>query len=101
MIMLRKSLALAAILATAPVFAQVPADKLATPPADAKVWSITDPGGTRHGQVSLWTAPDGTHWSRMSFNLRGFISELDQQDRFAADGTLQSLTVRGFTPGGD
>jgi cytosine/adenosine deaminase-related metal-dependent hydrolase len=86
---------------TAPAFADAPADNLATPPADAKVWSITDPGGTRHGQVSLWTAPDGTHWSRFSLNLRGFVSEVDEQNRFAADGTLQSIIVRGSTPGGD
>ncbi|HEY8696455.1 MAG TPA: amidohydrolase family protein [Rhizomicrobium sp.] len=85
----------------APAFADTPADNLATPPADAKVWSITDPGGTRHGQVSLWTAPDGTHWSRFSLNLRGFVSEVEEQNRFAPDGALQSIVVRGSTPGGD
>jgi len=81
--------------------AGTPADQLAKPPSDAKVWSITDLAGTRHGQVSLWTTPDGTHWSRFSLNLRGFVSEIDEQNRFAPDGTLQSMIVRGSTPGGD
>jgi imidazolonepropionase-like amidohydrolase len=92
---------LLALLLAAPAFAQTPVDQLAKPPSDAKVWTITDPGGTRHGQVSLWTDANGTHWSRYSLNLRGFVSETDEQNRFAADGTLQSLVVRGSTPGGD
>ena len=79
----------------------VPPAELARPPANAKVWSITDLAGTRHGQVSLWTAADGTHWSRFTINLRGFMSDVDEQNRFAPDGTLQSLIVRGSTPGGD
>ena len=99
--MLLKRLALTAVLVASPAFAQTPVDQLAKPPADAKVWSITDPGGTRHGQVSLWTDTGGTHWSRFSINLRGFKSELDEQNRFDPDGTLQSLVVRGFTTSGD
>jgi cytosine/adenosine deaminase-related metal-dependent hydrolase len=98
---LRKILALIALLVAAPALAQTPVDQLAKPPADAKVWSITDPGGTRHGQVSLWTDASGTHWSRFSLNLRGFVSEIDEQNRFAADGTLESMIVRGSTPSGD
>ena len=102
--MLCKPLALAAVLfaaAATTTIGQVPPDQLAKPPADAKVWSIVDPEGTNHGHIWLWTDAGGTHWSRQSFNLRGFISEFDEQNRFAADGTLQSLTVRGSTPGGD
>lgn len=99
--MLKTTLALAAVLAATSVFAQTPVDQLAKPPADAKVWSITDPGGTRHGQVTLWTAPDGTRWSRMDFNLRGFVSEIDQQMRLAPGGAIRSLVVRGSTPEGD
>jgi imidazolonepropionase-like amidohydrolase len=92
--------ALVALLGTAA--AQTPADRLAKPPADAKVWTITTNGGaTRHGQVSLWTDANGTHWSRFSLNLRGFISEADEQNRFAPDGSLQSMIIRGSTPGGD
>ena len=72
-------------LAQAPAPTQgTPTEQLAKPPADAKVWAITSGGGVaRHGQVSLWTASDGTHWSRFSFNLRGFASEVDEQNRFA------------------
>ena len=82
--------------------AGTPTEQLAKPPADAKIWAITSGGGAaRHGQVSLWTAPDGTHWSRYSMNLRGFVNEVDEQNRFAPDGTLQAMIIRGHTPGGD
>jgi len=103
--MLRRILVLAALIAATSSFAAapeaVPPDQLASPPADAKVWSITDPGGTRHGQVSVWTTPDGTRWSRMDFNMRGFISAIDQQMRLAPDGSIQSLVVRGSTTEGN
>ncbi|MBI3675357.1 MAG: amidohydrolase family protein [Proteobacteria bacterium] len=100
--MIRKLLILCATLIAIPAVAQTTVDKLAKPPADAKVWTITSSGGdARHGQVSLWTTPDGTQWSRMDFNLRGFVSEFDEQNRFAPDGSLESLVVRGFTPQGD
>jgi len=100
--MIRKVLCLLAMLFVVPALAQVPVDQLAKPPADAKVWTITSSGGAaRHGQVSLWTAPDGTHWSRMDFNLRGFVTEIDEQNRFAADGTLASMVVSGKVPEGD
>lgn len=83
-------------------FAQVPAEQLAKPPADAKVWTITSSeGAARHGQVSMWTSADGAHWSRFSMNLRGFIFEVDEQNRFAPDGQLTSMIVRGKVPEGD
>ncbi len=44
---------------------------------------------------------DGTHWSRTSLNLHGYVFETDEQNRFAPDGTLASLVVRGSTPLGD
>jgi len=101
--MIRKVLFLLAALFAVPALADgVPVEQLAKPPADAKVWTITSSGGAaRHGQISLWTTPDGTHWSRMDFNLRGFVSEFDEQNRFAPDGTLASLVVRGTVPEGD
>jgi len=99
--MLARPLALAAVLFAAAASAQVPPDQLAKPPSDAKVWSIVDPEGTNHGHIWVWTDAGGTHWSRQSFNMRGFISEFDEQNRYAPDGTLQSLTVRGSVPGGD
>lgn len=94
--------ACAAMVATEACAAGVPADQLAKPPADARVWTTTSGHGTvRHGQVSLWTTPDGAHWSRQSFNLRGFTTEIDEENRFAPDGTLQSLVVRGASNSGD
>ena len=101
--MIRKILFLMAALIAGPALADgLPADQLAKPPADAKIWTITSSGGdARHGQVSLWVDKDGTHWSRMDFNLRGFVSEIDEQNRFAADGTLASMVVRGTTTSGD
>jgi imidazolonepropionase-like amidohydrolase len=101
--MIRKILFLMAALIAGPAFADgVPADQLAKPPSDAKVWTVTSSAGAaRHGQVSLWVDKDGTHWSRFSFNLRGFVSEIDEQNRFAPDGTLSSMIVRGSTPPGD
>ncbi|HXL99320.1 MAG TPA: hypothetical protein VN932_05265, partial [Rhizomicrobium sp.] len=100
--MLRKALFLVAALGAAPALAQPAAAPLATPPADAKVWTLTSGGGeTRHGQVALWTDASGTHWSRMSLNMRGLVDELEEQNRFAPDGTLESLVVRGHVPEGD
>src|SRR5262245_9327215 len=101
--MIRKVLYLSAMLLAGPAIADTRADPhLPKPPADAKVWTLTSSNGaSRHGQISLWTAPDGTHWSRMSFNLRGFVTELDEQNRFASDGTLSSMVVRGHNPQGD
>src|SRR5215469_8406184 len=100
--MSRTSIVLATFLAAAPAFAQTPVEQLAKPPADAKVWTISNNNGAQqHGAISFWTDSNGTHWSRFSLNLRGFKSEVDEQNRFAPDGSLQSLIVRGFTPSGD
>src|SRR5947209_3573712 len=93
----------ALILATCGIaFGQVPPQQLAKPPADAQVWTITSGGGKiRHGQISLWTDSTGSHWSRMSMNLRGLVTEIDEQNRFAADGSIDSVIVRGRVPEGD
>jgi len=74
--MLRILLAVALeLLLASRLLAQVPVESLAKPPAGAQVWAITSSGGAaRHGQVSMWTTSDGTHWSRFSMNLRGFVS---------------------------
>ncbi|HET8824054.1 MAG TPA: amidohydrolase family protein [Terriglobales bacterium] len=82
--------------------AQAPVEQLAKPPANASIWTITSSGGAaRHGQVSTWTTADGTHWSRYSMNLRGFVSEVDEQNQFDPDGQLTSMIVRGKVPEGD
>lgn len=100
--MLRNTLIAIAVVVALPASAQTPVDQLAKPPADAKLWTITtNNGAVRHGQISVWTDKSGTHWSRFSLNLRGFITEFDEQDRLAPDGSLRSVVVRGKTPQGD
>src|SRR3984885_6479461 len=88
--------ALSAAIFAWPAFAQMPVDQLAKPPADAKIWTITSgDGSVPHGQVALWTDVQGTHWSRESLNLRGIVTEVDEQNRYAADGSLASIVIRG------
>ena len=75
--------------------------ELAKPPASGtQILTISSPGGS-HGKVVRWTAPDGTVWARESLLLRGFKTELDQQARLAADGSIREFVVRGTTPSGD
>ena len=62
-----------AALLAAPALAETPVDQLAKPPANAEMWTITSLGRRQHGQISSWITPDGTHWSRFSMNLRGFM----------------------------
>ena len=55
---------------------------LAKPPSDARVWTISSGNGASiHGHVWLWTDKSGTHWSRESLLLRGFVTEIDQQTK--------------------
>jgi imidazolonepropionase-like amidohydrolase len=84
----------------APALAQVPTDQLAKPPANAETWFITSSAG-KHGQSQRWTSADGARWSRESLGLRGFVTEIDQELRFAKNGALTSLIVRGTVPEGD
>ena len=82
---LRVAAALSAVILAWPAFGQVPIDQLAKPPADAKIWTITSGDGTvPHGQIALWTDKQGTHWSRESLNLRGIVTEIDEQNHYAA-----------------
>jgi imidazolonepropionase-like amidohydrolase len=75
-------------------------EQLAKPPADAEKWVITSTAG-QHGQSQRWTTPDGARWSRESLLLRGFITEIDQELRFAKNGALIGQSVRGTVPEGD
>ena len=54
-----------------------------------------------HGHSWRWTTSDGVRWSRESILLRGFVTEVDEQQRLASDGSPQTVTVRGVTPSGD
>lgn len=90
-----------ALLPIPAALAATPVADLAKPPANAEVWELTSVGGGHHGQEAHWVSEDGTHWSRFSMNLRGQVTELDQQMRLAPDGSIRSLVVRGFVPEGD
>jgi imidazolonepropionase-like amidohydrolase len=95
---LRTTAALLLLLATAVAHA---ADaKLAEPPADAETWVIVSAAG-QHGQSARWTTTDGVRWSRETMSLRGFKTDVEQQQRFAPDGALVRFEVRGRTPQGD
>ncbi len=99
--LLAAALALAVITLVPSTRAQpAPGANLAQPPANAESWVIRSTAGP-HGHSWRWTTADGVHWSRESILLRGFVTELDEQQRFGGDGSLQSMTVRGVTPSGD
>jgi hypothetical protein len=90
----------ALLLWTSRTQAQVPVDRLAKPPADARAFTILSPSGT-NGKAFLWTTGDGAHMSRESILLRGQVFELDQSVKFGKDGMPSAMIVRGFTPQGD
>lgn len=73
---------------------------LAKPPVDAEQYTIVSPAG-EHGHSFRWVLPDGTHMGRESENLRGQVFETDSAIRHGADGMIDRLTIRGFTPEGD
>ncbi|HZD49698.1 MAG TPA: hypothetical protein VE178_13230, partial [Silvibacterium sp.] len=95
-----KFLALALLFTSMTIRAQVPVDQLVKPPADAQRFIILSTAGT-HGKAFIWTAPDGSQWSRESILLRGQVWEMDQSIKLGADGMPSALIVRGVTPQGD
>lgn len=98
--MARLALVMALLLFVPALCAQVAADQLAVPPANARAFSIVSSAGS-HGKSLMWTAADGRLMSRESVLLRGMVTELDQKVALGADGMPASLVVRGFTPQGD
>lgn len=80
--------------------AQVPADQLAKPPANAQVFTILSTAGT-NGKGYIWTASDGSHMSRESILLRGQVWEVDQKVEIGKDEMPSAWVVRGVTPTGD
>ena len=98
---LRLILTFCLALALAPVApAQVPADQLMTPAADARRFVIVSSAG-EHGRGSLWRAADGTINARESLLLRGFVFEQDLSIRPGANGMPTRIVVRGVDPSGD
>lgn len=87
-------------LSAASSWAQVPADQLARPPADAKRYVIMSTAG-KHGEASEWTAADGTRWARASLVLRGQVWEIDEAVRLGSDGMVERYVARGISPQGD
>ncbi|MES2043447.1 MAG: amidohydrolase family protein [Pseudomonadota bacterium] len=93
------ALALTGLLSSS-VLAQVPADRLASPPADARHFIIESTGG-KHGDSWSWTAPDGTRMARESMNLRGQVWEIDYRGVPGSDGMPADVAIHGVTPQGD
>lgn len=92
--------ALALLLSASAAVAQIPADQLAQPPADATRFSIMSTAG-QHGWISEWTAPDGTLMGRMHLVLRGQVWDEDEATRIGSDGAIARYELRGSSPNGD
>lgn len=80
--------------------APTPVTELAHAPPDAQRFTILSTAG-RHGESTRWTDTKGQHWGRESILLRGQVFEVDDVARLGADGMLEQVVVRGFTPNGD
>lgn len=78
----------------------VPKEELLKPPADAVHYVVVSEAG-KHGDQWRWQLPDGRTAYRWSQELRGWITEMDQIDSVAPDGTIAATTVRGVTLAGD
>jgi imidazolonepropionase-like amidohydrolase len=89
----------AALLASG-ALAQVPAEQLAKPPADAARYIISSPAG-QHGESWMWTAPDGKRMGRESLLLRGQLWEVDSAETDDPIDPPSAITIRGVTPMGD
>jgi Amidohydrolase family len=73
---------------------------LATPPADARHYTISSTAG-KHGDVWSWTRPDGRVAYRMSMSLRGWVTEDDELVTVGKDRRPTAIAVRGYTDQGD
>jgi imidazolonepropionase-like amidohydrolase len=80
--------------------AQVPADQLAKPPADATQFTIMSTAG-QHGSIAVWTAADGTLMGRLHLVLRGQVWDEDEAIKVGGDGTIAGYELRGSSPNGD
>jgi imidazolonepropionase-like amidohydrolase len=78
----------------------VPKEQLLKPPADAVHYVVVSEAG-KHGDQWRWQLPDGRTAYRWSQELRGWITEMDQVNTLAPDGTIRALEVRGVTMSGD
>ena len=90
---------LAAVAPAAAATADVKASLL-TPPANARHYTISSPAG-KHGDNWSWRLPDGRVAYRMSLNLRGWITEVDEMVTLGADRRPTVLVIRGYTDDGE
>lgn len=91
--------------ASASLYAQITAppiskDQLMVPPAGARHYTIQSSAG-RHGDIWSWTMPNGHVAYRWSMNLRGWITEEDEQVTQGTDGRLTAISIRGYNDSGD
>jgi len=97
---MRTIIVLAASLLAGLAAAQTSVQSLAKPPAAALRFTIISTAG-KHGESARWTTSDGIRMGRESFLLRGQVFETDSASHVGADGVLDRVTIRGFTPNGD
>lgn len=87
--------------APAPPPAASPAKpQLLIPPASARHYTISSIAG-KHGDNWSWTLPDGRIAYRMSMNLRGWITEIDELMTLGKDQRPTTVVIRGYTDSGD
>lgn len=67
-------------------------EQLMRPPAGASHYTISSLAG-KHGDVWSWSMPNGHTAFRMSMNLRGWITEEDEQVTPGADGRAIAIAV--------
>ena len=83
----------------APV-APIAKEKLMTAPPGARHYTISSMAG-KHGDIWAWSMPNGHTGYRMSMNLRGWITEEDEQVTFGPDGRATVIAIRGYSDSGD
>jgi len=91
---------LSALTATFCIAAPTSKEELATPPADARHYTISSTAG-KHGDVWSWTLPDGRLAYRMSMSLRGWVTEDDEFVTLGSDRRPTAIAIRGYTDEGD
>ncbi len=89
-----------AAIATAAVAAPISKERLSTPPAGARHYTISSTAG-KHGDVWSWTRPDGRVVYRMSMSLRGWVTEEDEVVTLGSDRRPTAIAIRGYTDQGD
>jgi hypothetical protein len=99
---MRRSVFVSLLAAVSSIATAAPTTKeqLATPPGDARHYTISSEAG-KHGDVWSWKLPDGRLAYRMSMSLRGWITENDQLVTPGADGRPTKIAIRGYTDTGD